>query len=281
MPARTLYGIDIEVALGIGRQADWGVWDSGTWDVDVWGDPDTALGDWVDVTCQVIDGLQLSARARTQADGVVTRWEAATAVFTLLGDDWDPWAGPYAGPGRTPGPGPGAVAGLERRSANGSTRSKGRSTMKAGNGNRPRPAGMGTAAVVATDYTSDLTSWDPPDQAPVGDGDTAAQRVGRILDLVDWPAERRAVTPGGATLQPTELGDEAWAMLLDVADADLGLLWVRRDGALAYIPQGRVAVGVGTRRPARRLPRRTRRHSSGRHGPRPTPGRPQRRVDIP
>ena len=242
MPATTLYGIDVEVALGLGRQADWGVWDAGRWDGAVWGDPDTALGDWVDVTCQVVDGLELAAGA-DQEDGVVTRWEAATCVFTLLGADWDPWGGPYAGRvgpqvpvrvrWRTTTP-----IGAWAHAFEGSVDDEGWEWEPA------PPGGLGRAAVVATDYTSDLTSWDPPDQPPVGDGDTAAARVGRILDLADWPAGRRAVTAGGATLQPSKLGDEAWAMLLDVADSDLGLLWVRRDGYLAYIPQGRVAVGV-------------------------------------
>ena len=259
MPATMPYGIQVEVAVAVGREADWGVWDTGTWGVNVWGDPDTALGDWVDVTCEVEDGLALHAGA-DESDGVVTRWEAATAAFTLLGERWDPWGGPYAG-----WVGPQLPVRVRWRSLTDRTRRRAAGLIpdlrvdpdgwahafegavddEGWEWEPAPPGGTGQAQVVATDYTSDLTAWDPPDQdPPVGDGETASARVTRILDFVEWPAGRRAVTAGGVTLQPSKLGGEAWGQLLDVADADLALMWVRRDGFLAYVPQGRVAVGT-------------------------------------
>jgi PKD repeat protein len=95
MPAHTAYGYDLQLDLGIGRQEGAGVWDTGTWDTTVWAQPDTALGDWVDVTCDVVAPFTLAAGSST-ADGVTMRWEAASTAFTLAGDQWNPWTGPYA-----------------------------------------------------------------------------------------------------------------------------------------------------------------------------------------
>ena len=95
MPAHTAYGYDLELSLGIGRQTGAGAWDSGLWDLAVWAQPDTALGDWVDVTCDVVAPFTLAAGS-SEADGITMRWEAASTAFTLDGDQWDPWNGPYA-----------------------------------------------------------------------------------------------------------------------------------------------------------------------------------------
>ena len=242
MPATTLYDIDLEVAVGVGRLASWGAWDEGEWGVNTWGDADTSLGDWVDVTCQIEDGLQLQAGVDV-TDGIVTHWEAATCAFSLIGSDWDPWAGPYAGyvgpqlPVRvrwrqTTGPGAWQPA------------FEGTVDDEGWNWEPAAPGGLPRTFVLATDYTSDLANWKAPELPPAGDHETAAARVTRILDLAGWPTARRAITPGGTTLSATEMGEAAWEMLLDVADTDLALLWVRRDGYLAYIPGGRIAYGT-------------------------------------
>ena len=79
MSATTTYGIDLLVQLGIGRQTDRAVWDSASWSTSaVWGESDTSLGDWVDVTCELLDALRLSAGSNTD-DGVTRRWESASA----------------------------------------------------------------------------------------------------------------------------------------------------------------------------------------------------------
>ena len=88
--------IDMEVCLGVGQSDMAGVWDSAAWDVNTWSQTDTSLGDWVDVTCEVLDGFELGAGA-TSVDGVVTRWEAATCALTLKGAQFNPRTGPYAG----------------------------------------------------------------------------------------------------------------------------------------------------------------------------------------
>lgn len=242
MPASTLYGLDIEVALGLARQADWATWGAGEWGVNTWGDADTELGDWVDVTCEVEDGLQLQAGIDT-VDGIVTRWEAATCVFTLLGADWDPWNGPYYGY-----VGPQLPVRVRWRDSvgPGEWQPAFEGTVDDGGWDwQPAPpGGLNRTWVLASDYTADLANWTAPELAPAGDHETASARVTRILDLASWPTSRRAVTTGGTTLSFTTMGQAAWEMLLQVADTDLGLLWVRRDGYLVYIPRGRVSAGT-------------------------------------
>ena len=228
-------GIDVEVCLGVGQSETTGVWDEGRWDVDTWGQTDTELGDWVDVTCYVLnaDGVSLGAGVNN-ADGVVTRWEAATCALTLLGALFDPggeiWGG-LLGPGlpvrvrwRPTGAADWLVAFLGAVDDDGFRYS----------------AATRRAQVAATDLTRLFAAFDGVEQVPVGDGDTAAQRVERIADLVGWPAGQRDITPGGVRVQASTLADNAWSMLLLTADTDLGILWLDRAGDLAYRPQGKV-----------------------------------------
>ena len=241
MTATTLYGIELEVALGIGNQANVARWDQGMWDRNVWGQTDTDLGDWVDVTCHVIDGLGLKAGSN-ETDGVTLHWEAATCTFTLLGETYDPWNGPYAGllgpwtPVRVRWRQTGApdwqVAFL------GAVQDGGYSWEPA------PPSGLSQAHLLAADSTSLLARFKSVQQTYQGSGETASARVTRVLDAARWDADLRDVVAGGVTLLPTDMADEAWTHLLAVADTDLALLWVRRDGRLAYRPQGRVGEGV-------------------------------------
>jgi hypothetical protein len=225
-------GIDLEVCLGIGSIQPGGVWDSGLWDYNTWQETDTTLGNWTDVTCQVAGDIGLGAG--TSPDGVVTRWESATCSFDLVGALFDPRSGPYAallGPGlpvrvrwRVTGDPDWLVAFV------GATDDEGFSYD-------PKTA---VAHIAATDGTRIFAAFDAVEQAPVGSGETAAQRVTRIADLVGWPANLRDIAPGGVALQPTTLAQAAWTMLLAVADTDLALLWLSRDGKLTYRPQGKV-----------------------------------------
>jgi hypothetical protein len=95
MPAATLYGVELAVELAIGRASDAARWGQSTWGQSRWGHTDTVQGDWVDVTCDVLDDLRLTAGSNT-SDGVTRRWESASAAFTLDGSQWDPWNGPHA-----------------------------------------------------------------------------------------------------------------------------------------------------------------------------------------
>jgi len=228
-------GIEVEICLGVGRTDTAAVWDTGRFDVNTWTTSDTSLGDWVDVSCSVLDGVDMTAGASND-DGVVTRWEAATCSFTLVGYQWNPNSGPYAGllaPNlpvrvrwRPVGSDTWMTAFLGAVGDSGFAY-----THK---GNRPR------ATVAATDGTRILAAFDGVEQSPAGYGETAAQRVTRIADNAGWPLNLRDITPGGVAVKETTLAGVAWTELLAVADTDLALLWVTRDGRLAYRPQGKV-----------------------------------------
>jgi hypothetical protein len=227
-------GVDVEVCLGIAAIDPAGVWDQSTWDYNTWTHTDTPLGDWSDVTCDVLAPLTLGAGS--SPDGVVTRWEAATCAFTLAGSDWDPRSGPYTGllgpalPVRVRWRPTGADDTAWATTFQGQTSDDGFTYD-------PKTA---RAALSATDGTAILAAFNGPEQSPQGAGETAAQRVARIADEAGWPADRRDITPGGVAVQATTLADAAWTMLLAVADTDLALLWINRAGELAYRPEGKV-----------------------------------------
>lgn len=234
MTATTTYGVDLLVELAIARPADAGRWGSGLWDVATWGDTDTPTGDWIDVTCDVLDPLRLTAGSNTD-DGVTRRWESASASFVLHGAQWDPWTGPYA-----------EVLG-DRTPARVSYRRTGDAAWLAAftgfiatRGYNWRPGDL-EADVACVDGTSVLVASDVPPRAPVGAGESAAARVERIAAAALWPGGLD-VTAGGTPLQATTLDDPAWSELLAVADTDLALMWVKRDGVLAYRPRGRVLI---------------------------------------
>lgn len=238
MSAVTEYGVELSVELGIGRQGDSGAWDTAKWDTAVWGNPDTTLGDWVEVTCDTESPLSLGAGA-SDADGVVTRWEAATCALVLHGAAYDPWSGPWAG---ILGP---MVPVRVRWRPEGSAEWLAAFTGAiAADGYEWVPGSRPYATVAATDSTQVLTAYDPVERAAIGAGDTAAERVHRILDVAQWPSNLRDVTPGGVKLKSSTMADALWTQLLAVADTDLALLWVRRDGRVAFRPEGRVGVGV-------------------------------------
>lgn len=254
--AETRYGIDLRVQLGIGRQASRGTWDAGAWDIAVWGQTDTALGDWVDVTCDVADPFKLAAGA-SDVDGIVTRWEAATLGMTLYGDAYDPWGGPYAGV-----VGPGVAVRVLWRPQTAPPQPilppevpeypgwhwAFMGLVSAGGWEfAPARAGSGIdeTRISATDTTQVLAAYDAvATDPPVGAGEDGSARVIRILNMAYWADFRRDVTPGGIPMRATNLEGSAWEQLLTVADTDLALLWVTRGGYLAYRPAGRVGEGV-------------------------------------
>jgi hypothetical protein len=241
MSALTEYGVELSVELGIGRQANRAVWDTARWDSSaVWGNPDTSLGDWVEVTCDTADPFTLAAGA-SEADGVVTRWEAATCSLRLLGAQYDPWSGPYAGI-----VGPMVPLRVRWRPAGGSSGSwlAAFTGAVAADGWDWTPGKRPEVQVSATDSTQVLAAYDPVEQPATGTGDTAAARIGRILDLAGWPSNLRDITAGGVKLKSSTMADVIWTQLLQVADTDLALLWVRRDGRVAFRPEGRVAPGT-------------------------------------
>lgn len=236
MPAATTYGVELLVELGIGRAADAGRWGQSDWGQSRWGTTDTTEGDWLDVTCDVLDDVRLTAGSNTD-DGVTRRWESASAAFTLDGDQWDPWNGPHADvigdrtPARICWRDPGAPAWTPAFTGYIATR-----------GYAWNPDTR-QAAVACVDGTSVLVASDQAPRPVVGAGESAAARVSRIATAALWPGGVD-VTAGGTPVQGTTLDTPAWQELLEVADTDLALLWITRAGKLAYRPRGRVGQGV-------------------------------------
>jgi len=236
MPAVTTYGVDLAVELAIGRAADAALWGSSKWGQSRWATSDTSAGDWVDVTCDVLDGVRMTAGSNTD-DGVTRRWESASLALVLDGDQWDPWNGPHAGVigDRTP------VRVRWRRT--GTTPWLAGFTGYVATRGYDWNADDQQANVACVDGTSILVASDRVASPVQGAGETAAARVTRIATAALWPGGLD-VTAGGSTVQGTTLDDPGWDELLAVADTDLGLLWVTRAGALAYRPRGRVGQGV-------------------------------------
>lgn len=87
----------------------------------------------------------------------------------------------------------------------------------------------------ATDGTKILSAFDPVALGnQVGNNETASERIERILNHADWPANLRDVRPGGKRMRSTDHAQPAWTELLLTADSDLGAVWISPDGALSY-----------------------------------------------
>ena len=90
--------------------------------------------------------------------------------------------------------------------------------------------------LTATDGVKILAAFDTNATNPVGNGETASERVTRILDHALWPSDQRNITPGGVPLIGTNHAQPAWTELLLAADSDLGYVYLAPDGRLTYVP---------------------------------------------
>ena len=64
--------------------------------------------------------------------------------------------------------------------------------------------------------------------------ETTSARITRILDLANWPADRRDIGTGGVALQAGTVSADAWTELLEVTRNELGALWLTADGRVAW-----------------------------------------------
>ena len=235
MTALCDWGGEVEVAIALARTFPAGEWDTSGWDNSEWEQTDTSLGDFLDVTCDTLDGIDLAAGS-TAIEGVVARWEAATATLSLIGEDYDPRTGQWAGLLAV-----GLPVRIRWRPYPDGTWSTVFLGSVADNGYR-WDAHAHIAQLMCSDLTADLVAYDSlaTELPGTGAGDTAAERVDRVLDIASVDPARRDITAGGVTLMASQLEGPLWDHLMDVADADLGLLWVRRDGRISFRPEGRV-----------------------------------------
>jgi len=102
--------------------------------------------------------------------------------------------------------------------------------------NRHREGDL-TAQVRCTDAFAELAVDDLEEQTPVGAGDTASQRITRLLDYYEWPDDRRDIATGGYTMQATNLAQPALTNLQLTAESTGGDFWQKPDGALAFRDQ--------------------------------------------
>lgn len=66
-------------------------------------------------------------------------------------------------------------------------------------------------------------------------GDTSDVRIGRVLDSIAWPSDRRDLDVGLETLQAATLSSDALSYTQLVADSDLfGSLFMKADGDIAF-----------------------------------------------
>lgn len=77
--------------------------------------------------------------------------------------------------------------------------------------------------------------------------DLPGVRIGRILDIVEWPATRREIDPGLTALQSATLNTPALDHLQKVAETEFGLLFVDRTGKVRFVD--RTAVFARTPKP--------------------------------
>ena len=250
-PWQDIIDLRVEAAVSPGRPMKWGplepgdndarlnfgrVW--GPWDV-LPGDPD-AQGLWVDIS-EAVTELEWTGGA-VSSDTVFGRWEAAQmrAVFhdpQLLLDPTNsqsplvsrtvPNTPIRIRAGYRPAPGEPCPDG-ELRTVFG-----GYVDTWAPQWNAEPFERM--TEVTATDGTKILAAFDTNAlDVPVGSGETASQRIHRILDHAGWPAEQRNITPGGFRMLSTDHAQPAWTELLLTADSDMGYCWLDTDGSLSY-----------------------------------------------
>ena len=240
MTALCDWGGEVEVALALARRFPGGEWDTSLWDESEWEQTDTALGDWLDVTCDTGDPIELKAGS-SKVEGVIDRWEAATVSLSLYGAQYDPRTGQWSGL-LTPGL---PVRIRWRPIGEDDWRIAFLGTV-ADAGYKWDPQTL-TAILDCDDGTAELVAYDQlPYEVPMGDGDRASERISRLADLAQVNPALRDITAGGVDLLASDLAGHVWEQMLDVADSDLGLVWLRRDGRLAYRPGGRVREIVDT-----------------------------------
>lgn len=71
-------------------------------------------------------------------------------------------------------------------------------------------------------------------------GDTAAARIGRVLDEIAWPAGKRELDTGLSTLQSATLADTALDQMQKVEQSEFGDLFMTADGNVRFV--GRTGI---------------------------------------
>jgi len=207
--------------------------------------PGYILGDafgkvWTDITDYVrSDAGVVVNRGASRQRGPFFTYEAGSASFSLddRSGDFDPLnlAGPYVSAGQTQLL-PGLLVDIAAVYA-GTVFPLFVGYVNQWNKTYPGEANTDSVIqVVATDATSILAAAFANKVEPaIGEGDTVATRLDRILDTVAWPVDERQIdTSGVQQYAATELGAEAWSLLYDTATAVNGYLYLTRAGSVVF-----------------------------------------------
>ncbi|SPL94070.1 unnamed protein product [[Actinomadura] parvosata subsp. kistnae] len=88
--------------------------------------------------------------------------------------------------------------------------------------------------VIASDGFKVLANRKRAPVAAVGAGELSGARVNRILDSAGWPAADRVIATGNSTLQATTLEGPALTELQDVAESEIGELYIDASGRVVF-----------------------------------------------
>lgn len=91
-----------------------------------------------------------------------------------------------------------------------------------------------TVVITASDALAEIAGYDRGAVAPTGAGATSGARVTAVLDGIGWPAGRRNIDTGTATVAATDLGGNALDEMRNVATAEVGDLWATADGKIRF-----------------------------------------------
>lgn len=91
-----------------------------------------------------------------------------------------------------------------------------------------------TPAEIANHYTMGTDPWA---------NDTPAERIDRVLDLIDWPTADRDLSATGSALQRTGLGGTALEHLLLIEETELGQVFLTADGKVKYVGRNDMITG--------------------------------------
>ena len=94
-----------------------------------------------------------------------------------------------------------------------------------------------TATIRCTDAFAQLSVNNTVGQPPAGAGDTASERITRLLDYYQWPDDRRDIAAGGYKMQAETFARGALELLQLTSDSTGGDFWQKPDGALAFRDQ--------------------------------------------
>ena len=195
-----------------------GAWDLASWDTDaaLWAG---TMPSWTEISCRV-----RSVRIDRGRRGVLEIFEPGRAVISVDNSDgWASWS--------PTSPGPVAVGAWLRVRADEQVLFTGGILRIA---DAYDPAGDISAELVVVDPLARLGQIELPATVPAGAGETAAERIGRVLDLIGQTPELRSLDPGGPLLTATTLAGSMADQAQRAAVTAGGALFADRDARICY-----------------------------------------------